>query len=112
MARPNQSVKSIRKTWLLVAAIAICLLAFLSWPRSTVELSDHGYDLTNALYRACNQQSIEGISKIEQLIGESEPELSAQSHAVLTSIISQAKSGRWKEATVECRQALDDQVQR
>ena len=110
--KPNP--KSKRKAWLIGLSVTVAIAGIVTfyWPRSPVELSDHGYDLTTALYRACNQRSVEGLSKIEQLMAESEPGLSDRSRDSLASIIAQAKSGDWKNASIACRQSLEDQVQR
>ncbi len=90
----------------------LAFVLFFIWPRSSVELSDHGYELATALYRVCNQQSVEGLAKIEQMVAEAESDLSKQSSSVFDSIIAHAKSGRWSDASIECRKALEDQVQR
>ncbi len=95
-------------------AVTVVVIAAFFWPHTPVELNDHGYDLTTALYRVCNQQSVDGLAKVEQLMAENDADspLNSASRGTLDSIIAQAKLGRWKQASIDCRQALDDQVQR
>ncbi|EMI54394.1 hypothetical protein RSSM_04171 [Rhodopirellula sallentina SM41] len=77
-----------------------------------VELNEHEYDLTLAFYRVCNQQSIEGLEKIEDQINDSFPSNASRSDAqsALIAMVEQAKRGQWREASIAARQALDDQV--
>lgn len=102
-----------RVVW-AIGLLAI-LISVVWWSmRSPVELSEHGYDLTIALYRVCNQRSEEGLENVEHLLNESIASAGAvdPSHAVVAAVIAQAKSGDWQAAARACRQALEDQVQR
>lgn len=96
----------------IAASTLLGLAAYLFWPDSKVELSERGYKVTLALYRVCNQRSVEGLAEIEKqldLMGESS-DAEASSHLAITHIVRQAKAGRWREAAIACRQTLDDQV--
>lgn len=110
--QPNQPKQT---RWFLgIAGIAVVLTAaawFLS--DSRVELSEQDYDVTIALYRVCNQQSLVGLEKIEAVLTANGRDPSEQSESAksIHRIIDQAKAGDWKEAKIACRQLLEDQVQ-
>ncbi len=116
---PTQEKKAggiLTKRWFIAAVVpvvAIVLIVFLM-PQRRVQLSDQGYDLTLALYRVCNQQDSVSLAKFEGQLTEagSSAALSDESRVVITDIIAVAKSGRWMEATVACRAALENQVHR
>lgn len=114
MAQSPSRSESLAKNWPVV--VAVCFAAVLVgvwwWPRTPAELSEHGYDVTLALYRVCNQRSEAGLVQIEEqlTIMDKETPLSQQSRTIIADIISQAKSGNWQDACVACREALEDQV--
>ncbi|TWU46905.1 hypothetical protein Poly59_58790 [Rubripirellula reticaptiva] len=96
------------------ASFAAALLFLYLWLTPKAKLDEHGYDLTIALYRTCNQKDANSLDAIERVLAEagSESNLSKHSRAVVTRVMGLAKSGYWREATIECRAALDNQVQR
>lgn len=102
----------------IVAFAAFIVLAIVTaawWMSHTpVKLDEHGYDVTIALYRVCNQRSSEGLQKIEEQIRELEASQATlgESHQAIMSMIATAKAGDWKNAAIACRQALEDQVKR
>lgn len=108
-----QANPRLRMRWpVMVAAMAIVMTAWWLWPRTPAELSEQGYDVTLALYRVCNQRSVEGLAQIEQELASmsaSNPSLDS-SQRLIADIVGQAKAGQWQAATIACRQALDDQV--
>lgn len=117
MAR-NRPDKPRRNNSLRIGAvIVVALLASgIGWwlSQKPVVLNEREYDITIALYRVCNQRSIEGLTQIENHLNEA---LSTQhatnpSHIALMAMVEQAKAGQWREAAIACRQALDDQVKR
>ncbi len=115
MAIPKSKSGTSTTAWSIAGVlVTIALIAFFFWPRSRIELDEHGYDLTTALYRVCNQRSNEGLAKVEALMTQAEgnPVLSNSSRDALSSIIASAKAGRWEEALVSCRQSMEDQVSR
>lgn len=113
MNRVRSRSETHSKPWLAMAAVlaVVVLVAVWLWPRSSVELSDRGYDVTLALYRVCNQRSEEGLAKIEEQLALMASGVDdSTSHRAIAEIIAQAKSGQWRQASVACRKALDDQV--
>lgn len=102
-----------RRPWwpmAILAAMTVLLIGW-CWPRPGIELSQDGYDVTLALYRVCNQRSIDGLAAIERRWTEicaTRPADSAD--PVIPEIIRQAQSGQWDHASILCRRALEDQV--
>lgn len=96
-------------------AIVSLAIAF-AWysTRPPVELSEHGYDVTLALYRICNQRSDEGIKQIESELasGTGDSHANSAGDDAIRAILEQAKSGNWIDATRACRRLMDDQVRR
>ena len=66
---PKRASESKGKSKLLIAAVlAGCILTFACvvwWLQPRVELTEHTYELTLALYRVCNQRSVDGLVQIE-----------------------------------------------
>ncbi|QDT35050.1 hypothetical protein [Thalassoglobus polymorphus] len=78
------------------------------------DVSPKTYEISKALYSACNRKSDEHVSKISKLI-ESHLEsgdLSEREAKWLRVIIHNAEEGRWEAATLEARQLMEDQVHR
>lgn len=98
------------KSILLVVLLAIAMTWWL-WPQP-VDLSASQYDTAVALYRVCNQKSVKGIEKIEELIENSRRNGPTSEISPLDSIIESAKSGDWESASRGCRRLLEKQVKR
>lgn len=101
----------------IIGGLALVVLAIaLSWwsTRAPVELSEHGYDVTLALYRVCNQRSVDGLQRVEaELASKSDDsQTGSAGDLAIRAIIEQAKAGDWAAATAACRQLMDDQVRR
>lgn len=76
------------------------------------DVSGKTYEISKALYSACNRQSDEQLTKIESVISnaiESE-EISAQESKWLNQIIKTARDGDWEAATAESRKLMEDQI--
>ncbi|MCM2375228.1 hypothetical protein [Aporhodopirellula aestuarii] len=112
-SKPNP--KSNVRTVVIAGSAVVALIAIGWWmSRKPVVLDEHGYDVTIALYRVCNQRSAEGLRLIEQRLHElaSSNDPVDESYQALTAMIALADEGKWHEAAMACRQALEDQVQR
>lgn len=99
--------------WQAITAAAFVIIAsFWFWPTPKVELSSDGYDVTIALYRVCNQQSTKGLDRIKAELAEMKHANGDEdaSFLAISKIVQQANRGEWKNASVACRQALEDQV--
>ncbi|TWT70716.1 hypothetical protein [Crateriforma conspicua] len=97
--------------WISIAAVLLIGLAVSFWP-STTPLSDDGYDLTMALYNACNRRSEVAIEQLQDQVETkaSAGQLSTDATSALRSVIDDAKAGRWQPAMVRCRELMDDQI--
>lgn len=96
-------------------ALAAFTIAIAWWSmRPPIELSDHSYDVTLALYRVCNQRSDEGLAKIESELAAkvADGQTPSAAEKAIQAILDQAKSGHWEDATDDCRRLMDDQVRR
>lgn len=99
--------------WLIpILVIAIALGFWLT--QSKVKLTEEHYATAIALYRVCNQRSLEGLQEIEtaMLSMDPSPDSSDPSAEAILTIIHDAKAERWEAAAQNCRTLLDDQVQR
>lgn len=99
--------------WLIPVSVVVIAVGF--WlTRSTVELTEEHYATAIALYRVCNQRSVEGLQEIETVMQSMEPSPDSSDPSVqaILSIIHDAKAERWEAAAQNCRTLLDDQVQR
>ena len=103
----------------MIATFVVCCIAMIAFVScwllySRVKLDERGYDLTLALYRVCNQRSIEGLERIEsELVAPANTSADAeQSWFVVASVVEKAKRGQWADAERDCRQLLEDQVTR
>lgn len=112
--RDHGSSSSYRPRMIFIALLVVGFAAVMFWPRHPVELDEHGYKIATALYRVCNQQSVEGLKKIEELLlaDKESPKDLSESESALVAIIETAKKGQWENAEASCRQAMEDQVRR
>jgi len=95
-------------------AVAVGLVAFWWWPGRPVTLDDRGYDVTIALYRACNQQDNEAIEQLTEIVDAlvAPDETKNSQTLALRAILEDADAGRWQNATRSCRTLLDAQADR
>jgi len=84
------------------------------WPASGSVLSPETYDVMTALYRVCNQQSEQGLTKIEQTLEHLQADTRPEDPSIdrVRVIIEKARSGEWKEAMRDAHQSLADQARR
>ena len=96
-------------TLIAVVVLTVAYFFFTSGYGKTTQL---GYEFTQALYSACNQQDLERVRKIEMLINEytDKQELPAKEKRWLDNIIRLAHEGQWKKAQRNARELLDAQV--
>ena len=95
---------------LLIVIMAMISLSGCGYP----EVSPQAYEVTKALYSACNRQSETHLTKIEELITErlEDSKISESEAEWLREIITNAKSGEWESAMLECREIMEDQINR
>ncbi len=90
--------------------LLLCGLTGCGYP----DVSPKTYEISKALYSACNRKSEEHVSKVSELI-ESHLEsgdLSEREANWLRAIVRDAENGKWEAATLEARQLMEDQVHR
>ncbi|SMP45881.1 hypothetical protein SAMN06265222_10215 [Neorhodopirellula lusitana] len=92
--------------------LVVAVLGLWWWMRPPVKLNENHYDITIALYRACNQRSAESLARIESLLAESDASMDGPAGQAIVSIIADAKQDRWQDASRDCRTLLEQQVQR
>lgn len=103
------------RVWLAIVIAGLCIAGGSWWfSRPIVELNENHYAATLALYRVCNQRSMEGLQEVEAILASSKPQASESESSLkaIASIIDDAHQGRWERATKYCRQLLEQQVRR
>lgn len=78
------------------------------------EVSPKTYEISKALYSACNQKSEERLQIVTKLIQSSleNKEISDREATWLKDIIAQARDNQWESAMVEARSLMEDQIGR
>lgn len=78
------------------------------------EVSPRTYEISKALYSACNRHSAEHLDKAcEALESAAEAEEISESEKTwLMAIVDQARDGEWDSAALEARTILEDQIGR
>jgi len=94
---------------LFTLTIVLILFSGCGYP----DVSERTYEISKALYSACNRQSVEHLAKIEKAISNASKseEISAQESKWLNQIIKTARDGDWKSATAESRKLMEDQIE-
>ena len=108
---PNSPVRR----WAFAAAAAIGCIGLAWWfTQPPTRLDEDRYATALALYRACNQRSEVGLDQIETHLEEPALHLAGDDAALaaIRAIIRDARQSRWQQATEDCRDLLDSQVQR
>ncbi len=102
------------KGGIAIAVIACVAIAAWTFYRTPIELSKDHYAMTLALYRVCNQRSVEGLDQIDVLLAADASSAGGEPEMVIAieSIIAAARKDQWRQAAVDCRRLLDDQVKR
>ena len=101
-----------KRILLLALAILLAAGAAFYFSRGYGKTSQLGYELTQALYSACNQQDLERVRKIARLLDEytESQKLHQSEQRWLRTIISLAERGSWEESQVEARKLLQAQA--
>ncbi len=94
--------------------VVVILFCLGTWGCGYPEVSPTSYELSKALYSACNRRSEEGLSKVIELVDSTQAagEISKRESEWLRGIVDQAREGDWEAATLEARQIMEDQVDR
>ena len=84
------------------------------WGCGYPEVSPKSYELSKALYSACNRRSDEHVSRVVELVTVTQAagEISDRESKWLRAIADQAREGEWEAATLEARQIMEDQINR
>lgn len=77
------------------------------------KISPHGYELTTALYSACNQQDPERVAAVAELTDRAvrANKLNPTESEWLSEIIEHAQAGRWQRAATDSRELMEAQVE-
>ncbi len=88
--------------------VLLCCLAGCGYPK----VSPKTYEISKALYSACNRKSAEHVAKASELIEthHESGDLSKREAKWLREIVRNAESGSWEAATLEARQLMEDQI--
>lgn len=102
----HNTFSSIRYAWLCLLA-GICLSGC-GYP----QVSPTAYELSKALYSACNRQSEEQLTRVVELIDShsSAGDINDKESKWLTAIVEQARNRQWNQAMIEARQIMEDQA--
>ncbi len=94
--------------------VVVILFCLGIWGCGYPEVSPTSYELSKALYSACNRRSDEHLSRVIELVDSTQAagEISDRESKWLRAIVDQARAGDWEAATVEARQIMEDQVDR
>lgn len=98
-----------RFAWMAAALIAAAVSGC-GYPK----VSEKAYEISKALYGACNQQSEERLAKVSTVIEDSleDGSLDEREGRWLRAIIATARGGDWGPAASEARRIMSDQVGR
>ncbi len=89
---------------LTLAVLTACWYFFTG---SKIQLSEHGYELSKALYATCNLEDTRRLEAFVKAFNEHSPSLEEQ--AKLRPMIELAQGGKWKDAAAQARQLLQSQ---
>lgn len=112
----SQSGVSTQSTMRTAATISIVLLialgAWYAFTGDRVTLSKTGYELSIALYSACNLEDPRRLSLVKSKLEQealSTGSLSPEEHSKVMSIVDLAQSGQWKDAAMQARRLIESQ---
>jgi len=91
----------------LVLAVAIVGVGWYFLADSKIRLSETGYELSKALYAACNLKDPRRLDALVKAMEQHSP--SPEEQARLAPIVELAQSGNWREATGRARRLLQSQ---
>ena len=99
--------------WITLAIVVPLAATFGWWMFSTdEELGGQGYEITVALYAACNTKSEQRLASIETLVQSSltAHEIDEGEAELFQGVIQSARKGNWRAATVRSHQLLQAQM--
>lgn len=98
--------------WRRFVASWLLSLCFIIYGCGYPEVSSTTYELSQALYSACNRRSDEQLLKVFEVMNSkrSAGEISDREFEWLRAIIEQARAGEWGDAQAEVRNLMNDQV--
>lgn len=96
---------------LLATCFTLSLLLSTSGCQQYGEVSPRTYEISKALYSACNRKSEEHLEQVADLVSESAKtgEITADEQEWLQNIVRKAESGNWEEAMLDARQMMEEQ---
>lgn len=104
---------SLSPSKIALALLLVVLLTAGAWwllRSKPVELSGMGYDLTSALYAACN---LEDVKRLDAVVSKLEQQsLGTEEREEVMSIVTLAKEGQWQDAAALARRLLESQDRR
>lgn len=102
----NDTFTGIRYVWLCLL-MGVCLSGC-GYP----QVSPKAYELSKALYSACNRRSEEQLTRVVELIEShsSAGDINRRESEWLTAIVDQARARQWHQAMIEARQIMEDQA--
>lgn len=106
---PNNGTLLETHRWWIVGTLLL-VVAGLGWyffSEQEVRLSENGYELSKALYAACNLEDTNRLNAFENTLPRYE--LSAQERAEMIPILDLAKEGQWRDAAIRARALLESQ---
>jgi hypothetical protein len=76
------------------------------------EVSPKAYEVSTALYSACNQKDQSRLDKVEELISNAAEsgELSSAEQTWLNEIVKSGRSGAWEDAAQDARTMMKEQI--
>ena len=91
--------------------ILIASLLTLSGCKKYGDVSPRAYEISKALYSACNRKSTEHLEQSAEIVEESfeEGEITESEQQWFREIISKAEGGDWKQAMLDARSMMEDQ---
>ena len=94
----------------IVVVAGIMIAAGLWLNRGYGQVSPETYQYSKALYSACLSQNEVHLSKVEDMLSNSD-DVPANERTWLETIITQARVGEWQSAAGKARQMMEDQVE-
>ena len=90
-----------------LSAIAIAGLLWYLFLQRDVRLSEHGYELSKALYAACNLEETKRLAAFERTLPQYP--LSPEELSRMKPIVDLAHAGQWQTAAARARTLLESQ---
>ncbi len=90
-----------------VLAVAIVSVCWYFLADSKIRLSETGYELSKALYAACNLEDPKRLDAFVKTMAQHSP--SPEEQAKLTPIVALAQDGQWQDAEDRARRLLQSQ---